>query len=172
MRHSAESVGHETVSPRTALLILCAVLATASCTTRNSFSGSYVGNDAASVMPPGQQVPPNFRLFIEDDGVVIKNVQTFTADSGETVRLVWQGKCDGRERPVEGALQPDMRLSCRRSASGALVNTVSGSDVSGTAWSYVETCVMESKVRMTCKGNTLDEKGQPLPFSYAFDRQE
>ena len=116
MRYSAESVDHETVSPRTALLILCAVLATASCTTRNSFSGSYVGNDAASVMPPGQQVPPNFRLFIEDDGVVIKNVQTFTADSGETVRLVWQGECDGKERPVEGALQPDMRLSCRRSA--------------------------------------------------------
>lgn len=154
------------------LFILGAVLVTASCANSSAFSGTYVGNEAASVMPPGQKVPPNFRLVIEDDGVAVKTVQTFTADSGETVRLVWQGECDGKERPVEGALQPDMRLSCRRSDSGALVNTVSGSDASGIGWSYVETCVMESKARMTCRGNMLDEKGQPLPFSYAFDRQE
>ena len=153
------------------LFILGAALVTASCANSSAFSGTYVGNEAASVMPPDQKVPPNFRLVIEDDGVAVKTVQTFTADSGETVRLVWQGECDGKERPVEGALPPGMQLSCRRSA-GALVNTVSGADLSGTAWTYVETCVLESKIRMTCKGNMQDEKGQPLPFSYAFDRQE
>lgn len=157
---------------RTILLISCAAFVIASCARNTSFSGVYVGNEAASVMPAGQQVPPNFRLVIEDDGVALKTVQTFTADSGEPVRLVWQGECDGKERPVEGALQPGMRLSCRRSASGALVNTVSGADISGADWSYVETCLLESRMRMTCKGNMLDENHKPLPFSYAFDRQE
>jgi hypothetical protein len=154
------------------LLILSAVFATASCATHRSLSGTYVGNEAASLMPPGQKVPPNFQWVIEDDGDSIKTVQTFTADSGEKVRLVWQGACDGKERPVEGAFSPGMRLSCRRSASGALVNTVSGADISGADWSYVETCVLESKARMTCKGSMQDAHGQPLPFSYAFDRQD
>ena len=153
-------------------LLACAAIVGASCASDRSFSGTYVGNEAASVMPPGQQVPPNFRLVIEDDGVAIRTIQTFTADSGEAVRLVWVGECDGKERPVQGALQAGMRLSCRRSASGALVNTVSGADISGADWTYVETCVMESKVRMTCKGNMTDEKGQPVPFAYAFDRQK
>jgi hypothetical protein len=166
MTYSTESVARKRAAVRT-LLILCAASMTASCSSTPSFSGTYLGNEAASVMPPGQKVPPNFRLVIEDDGVAIKTIQTFTVDSREAVRLVWEGECDGKERPVVGAAPPGMHLSCRRSASGALVNTISGAD-----WSYVETCVLESKVRMTCKGSMLDEKGQPLPFSYAFDRQE
>ena len=87
-------------------------------------------------------------MIIEDDGALITTTQTFTADSGETVRLVWRGECDGKEHPVEGALTP-FQLSCRRSASGALVNTI----VSG-AGSYVETCVLESKVRMRMRSSS------------------
>lgn len=166
MTYSPESVDRKKAAVRT-LLILCAASVAASCSSTASFTGTYVGNEGASVMPPGQKVPPNFRLVIDDDGVAIKTVQTFTAASGEAVQLVWQGECDGKERPVVGAAPPGIQLSCRRSSAGALVNTVSSAD-----WSYVETCVLDSKVRMTCKGNMLDEKGQPLPFSYAFDRQE
>jgi len=165
MTYSRESVDRKRAAVGT-LLILCAA-SVASCSSTASFSGTYVGNEAASVMPPGQKVPPNFRLVIEDDGVAIKTVQTFIAASGEAVQLVWQGECDGKERPVVGAAPPGIQLSCRRSSSGALINTVSSAD-----WSYVETCVLDSKVRMTCKGSMLDEKGEPLPFSYAFDREE
>jgi len=105
-------------------------------------------------------------MVIEDDGDLLTTTQTFTADSGETVRLVWRGECDGKERPVEGALTP-FRLSCRRSSSGALINTIVSD-----AGSYVETCALESKVRMTCKGEQLNAQGRPQAFSYAFDRQE
>lgn len=147
-------------------LVSCMVIATVSCTDTSSLRGTYVANEGASVLPPGERVPPNFRMIIEDDGALITTTQTFTADSGETVRLVWRGECDGKERPVEGALTP-FQQSCRRSASGALVNTI----VSG-AGSYVETCVLESKVRMTCKGEQPNQEGRLQPFSYAFDRQE
>jgi len=148
------------------LLMTCAAMAGASCTSTSSFSGTYVGNEAASVMPPGQQVPPNFRLVMEETGAVIRTEQTFTADSGEAVKLVWEGACDGKDRPVQGAAPPGIQQSCRRGASGAIVNTVSSAD-----WSYVETCSMESKVRMTCKGTMLDGNGKSVPFAYVFDRQ-
>jgi hypothetical protein len=148
-----------------AALLICTVIVIA-CTGTPSLQGTYVGNEAASVLPAGERVPPNFRMTIEDDGVFLTTTQSFTADSGETVQLVWKGECDGQERPVEGALTP-LRLSCRRSASGALINTIVSD-----AGSYVETCVLESKVRMTCKGEQPNEQGRPQAFSYAFDRQE
>jgi hypothetical protein len=131
-----------------------------------SFSGTYRGNEADSLMLPGEHVPKDFVYVIEDDGRRLKTVQTFTAIDGKAVRLVWDGPCDEKERPIEGALPPGMRMSCRRARDGALVNTVSGE-----GWSYTETCVLTTKTRMTCAGTMADAAGNPQPFSYALDRQ-
>jgi hypothetical protein len=152
------------------LLLLCAVTALTSCagTTARpvSLSGTYVGNAAQSVMLPGERAPRDLLFVVEDNGAQLKTVQSFTAPSGGTVRLIWDGECDGKARPVQGAAPPGIQLSCQRSADGALINTVSGED-----WSYVETCMLESKTRLTCKGSMPDDKGVAQPFSYAFDRK-
>ena len=151
-------------------LSLCAAIALTSCADtaarQGSLSGTYVGNALQSVMLPGERAPPDLLFVIEESGAHLKTVQSFTASTGETVRLIWEGECDGQPRPVQGAAPPGIRLSCRRAADGALINTVASED-----WSYVETCSLESKTRLTCKGSMPDDQGVARPFSYAFDRK-
>ena len=130
-----------------------------------SFSGTYRGNEAESRMLPGEHVPKDFVYTIKDDGKTLSTLQTFTATDGKAVRLVWNGECDGKDRPIEGALPPGMSMSCRRAADGALVNTISS-----VGWRYTETCVLISPNRMTCTGTMADAAGKPQPFSYVLDR--
>src|SRR5262245_59538284 len=131
-------------------ILVCALLAVAAgaCTSagQGSLTGTYVANAAQSVMLPGEEVPPDMLFVIEEHGAHLKTTQSFKATSGEAVRLVWQGECDGQERQVQGALPPGIRLSCRRPADGSLINTVSSE-----GWSYVETCRLESTTRLSCK---------------------
>jgi len=131
-----------------------------------SFSGTYRGNEADSIMLPGEHVPKDFVYVIKDDGRTLNTVQTFTTIDGKAVKLVWNGVCDGKVRPIEGALPPGMSMSCRRARDGALVNTILGA-----GWGYTETCVLTSKTRVTCAGVVDDAAGNPQPFSYALDRQ-
>ena len=127
------------------------------------FSGRYAANAAASRMLPGEQAPRDLVFEIQDDGDTLATEQTFTASSGERVRLTWQGTCDGTPRSLQGAAV-EMKMSCRRDGE-TLVNTViTAGD------SYTETCRLTSSRRLVCSGQVTAEGGATRPFSYAFDR--
>lgn len=151
--------------------IVLLVLLLAGCATKAvqsgpaGFSGTYKGNEAASVMLPGERVPENFVSVIEDDGVRLTMTQTFRGPEGETAKLVWTGECDGRSRSIDGAQRP-MQMSCIRSQAGALINRISGE-----GWAYTETCVMSTPRRMTCSGAMPDASGVDRNFSYVLDKQ-
>ena len=138
--------------------------ACAASTPRPGLSGRYAANAAASVLLPGDETPRDFVLEIEDDGTTFATTQSFTATSGESVRLSWRGACDGTVRPVEGSFV-EMRMSCRRTADGAVVSTI----VAGPM-QYDETCRLSTSQRLVCEGEAPASDRQAHRFSYAFDR--
>jgi hypothetical protein len=144
-------------------LFTLAQVGCASAPERTLFTGRYAANTAASTLLPGDEPPKDFMFEIEDDGVTLATVQSFTSPSGEQVRLSWRGECDGRPREIEGTFVR-MDMSCRR-GDGVLVNTISLPR--GT---YTETCRLVSPRRLVCAGEMPAPGGPSQPFSYAFDR--
>jgi hypothetical protein len=152
------------------LAVVCALLATA-CTGHKTsgpvlFNGTFHGNEAESKMPPGMHVPTDYVGVMKDDGVRFHSVQTYTTPSGQPVRHVWDGVCDGQLTPVQGA-SGGARLGCVRTPQGEMINTVTDDN----GYRQVETCRMSRQgTRETCVGTMTLPAGSTQDFVYVFDQ--
>jgi len=154
------------------IISLCAVTGACSVAPRQpiSFSGTWVGNEAESVMLPGQHVPKNMVSVMKDDGLYLQTAQIFKDKEGKEVgRFTWNSRCDGIASPIIGVDPPGVAsLSCERINAGALIMTLQ--DKKG--YSHVETCRMSADGRKhTCRGTATLPDGSKHDFVYAFDKQ-
>lgn len=136
----------------------------------NFFSGTWVGNEAESVMLPGQHVPKNMIGIMEDNGHFLRTAQVFLNDEGKEIRrYVWGSECDGKPSPVIGVDPPgSATLSCRRINAQAFdmeLRTKAG-------YSHAETCRLSRDGRKhTCSGVAALPDGSKHEFVYVFDKK-
>jgi hypothetical protein len=149
-----------------ASVILIAACSTSRMHSLTLFNGTFYANEAESKMLPGQHAPLDYVGVMQDDGVLLKTVQTFTAN-GQKVRYVWDGVCNGNPSQVVGA-PAGVRLGCKRAANGSLITTLS--DTSG--YRHVETCALSARGRReTCAGTRDLPDGSKHDFVYVFDQR-
>jgi hypothetical protein len=135
-----------------------------------SFTGTWVGNEAESTMPPGQHVPKNMIGVMEDDGYELRTAQIFMDDEGKEVRrFVWNSVCNGELSPVLGVNPPgSIALSCRRTGVGEFIMELKD----GRGYGHVETCRLSADGRKhTCSGVATLPDGSKQDFVYVFDRK-
>jgi hypothetical protein len=154
------------------ILAVSVVVAAASSTAAHApilFSGTFYPNESESTMLPGQHVPTDMVMVMDDDGRILQLMQTFTGDAGRQMKYVWKGKCDGNPLPTEGIDPPVVvTLSCRRTVYGALLMRLADN----RGYSHAETCRMSVDGRkQTCKGTASLPDGTKHDFVYVFDRR-
>jgi hypothetical protein len=150
-----------------ATIILIAACSTTRMHSSGLFNGTFYANEPESKMLPGQHAPMNYVGVMQDDGVLLKTVQTFTTPNGEEVRYVWEGLCNGSPSQVMGA-PAGVRLGCIRTADGSLITTLS--DTGG--YRHVETCALSARGRReTCSGTAELADGSKHDFVYVFDQR-
>jgi hypothetical protein len=154
-------------------LLIAAILFGAACATPLRapvlFNGTFYPNESESTMLPGQQVQKDMIAVMEDDGSVLRTLQTFTTNTGRKARYVWKGRCDGIHHPAQGVSLPAVvMLSCRRTEDGALVIKLADN----FGYSHVERCSMSADQRkQTCNGTASLPDGTQHTFVYVFDRR-
>ena len=137
----------------------------------NGFTGTWVGNEAESMVPPGQHMPKNVYGIMEDDGRMLHTTQVTTDENGNVIRkLVGNSECDGKASFVHGTTPPNVvTLSCHRVDARAY--TMELKDVGG--YSHIETCRMSKDgQKHACAGTQLFPDGSKHDFSYVFDRKK
>jgi hypothetical protein len=156
------------------LLAAAVALAGAACSTTPrenlNFSGTWLGNEAESMMLPGQHVPKNMVGVMEDDGHELRTAQIYMDSNGKEVRrFVWNSVCDGKASAVSGVNHAGaITLGCRRTGRGEFIMELK--DRSG--YSHVETCRLSADGRKhTCSGVATLPDGSKHDFVYVFDRK-
>jgi hypothetical protein len=157
---------------RLCTLTISVVVATACSTAAHApmlFRGIFYPNESESTMLPGQHVPNDMVMVMNDDGSFLQLTQTFTTDAGQKMKYVWNGKCDGNPRLAEGITPPAIvTASCRHTEDGALVMRLADNH----CYSHVETCRMSADRRkQTCQGTASLPDGTKHDFVYVFDRR-
>lgn len=157
-----------------ALILLLSVITVSACSTqqrkRELFTGTWVGNEAESVMLPGQHVPKNMIGIMEDSGHFLRTAQVFFDEEGKEIRrYVWDSECDGKASPVIGINPPgSATLSCRRIDADAFQMELRASG----GYSHTETCRLSPNGRKhTCTGTATLPDGSKHDFVYVFDRK-
>lgn len=147
----------------TALAGLCVSVAV--CLAADANIGTWKLNEAKSKMAPG--MVKNSTVVYSAQGDNVKVVVDGVGADGKPAHNEWTGKFDGKDYPLVGDPNADMRAYTKVDARTMNIVNKKGGKVTTTAQIVL---AADGKSRVLT-GDTTDAAGKKMPFSWVYDKQ-